>query len=488
MSYTDVLEKLLETRLNLIKDIIECYMKSSDSLVHRLIHQLKEVALVFKTTVVQIVSIFVLLEDDRQKPMIESYVNSFKQTFLIPSSCNTETSISQSAITRLFSPSSNIHLIVRFLPESIQQYLPQFDPSTMPSIEDIRQSTDGWISSVEHYLHHHLDKRLQAVDKHSDLVQIRTKIWEALREDEMAKDKKNKWRTANQAVLTSSYSVWNNLYRGSFNRHTKLLIDNSLQQLVNQPGSTIWNSLVNPKTLNPQKDLSVTMHVWPDLNSKHQTAFVLPNLSSAQEIRSFKTSLTETVHDRTSSLSLLQNEFDMILSDITKDVKSYLMNDSNMNDECFHVKNDTNMIKNYFEDKCFETVQSYSREVNVLLKRIAGWTDHETANGASIFLGRLVRNICLLSKELPNALSISIDAPPTFELRSRIDQNPKYSQAQKIFTDTFHDSHNIWLDYLQKKYAEDLEKTLLSTKWNDQCPAQLVWDSMYFISVFYFLN
>ncbi|KAI8346745.1 hypothetical protein BD560DRAFT_338637 [Blakeslea trispora] len=475
-------------RKNVIKDITERYTKGSDSIVHRSTHQLKEVAAVSKATVIQIADIFVQLEDDAQKSMIESYVTSFKQTFLTPSSTNhnNENFTSQSTVSRLFSPSSNTHLIMRFLPESIQQYLPQFDPLTMLSVEDVRQSVDGWVSDVERFLCHHLDQRLEIVEKHADLVQIRTNLWATLREDEMSKDKSNKWCRVNQSLLKSPCSIWNNLYRESFNRHTKRLIDASLQLLVDQPQSSVWSTLVDPKTFKPRKSLSATMHVWPDLSNKHQDLFDLPNLASADQIRLFETSLTETVHDRTHSLSVLQSEFDKALADITRDLQSYLLNGDSRDDECFNVKSDTRMIKEYFEDQCYEAVLSYSKEINTLLQRIAEWTDHAIANNASIFLGRLVRNIGLFSRELPKALSISNDTLPAFELRSRIDQNPKYSQAQKILTDTFHHSHDLWLDYIQKEYSQDLKTTLLSTKWNDQCPALLVWDSMYFPFFFVF--
>lgn len=46
-------------------------------------------------------------------------------------------------------------------------------------------------------------------------------------------------------------------------------------------------------------------------------------------------------------------------------------------------------------------------------------------NEMSIFLGRLTRNIALLSKELPKSLLLSAEANPIFELRSRINKGKR---------------------------------------------------------------
>lgn len=43
-------------------------------------------------------------------------------------------------------------------------------------------------------------------------------------------------------------------------------------------------------------------------------------------------------------------------------------------------------------------------------------------NEVSIFLGRLARNIALLSKELPKSLTLSTETIPVFELRSSINK------------------------------------------------------------------
>lgn len=105
-----------------------------------------------------------------------------------------------------------------------------------------------------------------------------------------------------------------------------------------------------------------------------------------------------------------------------------------------HFFSDTDMIKAYFQDSCYESVLKYSANVKILIDRVASWTDNKKSkfglltiyepilissiigNELSIFLGRLTRNIALLSKELPKSLLISAETTPIFELRSRINK------------------------------------------------------------------
>jgi hypothetical protein len=55
--------------------------------------------------------------------------------------------------------------------------------------------------------------------------------------------------------------------------------------------------------------------------------------------------------------------------------------------------------------------------------------------------------------------------------------DPKYTEIQKILLDTFHDAHSLWLNWLEKEFAQKLKSILTTTKWNDQCAAISIWES-----------
>ncbi|CAO3621888.1 unnamed protein product [Mucor fragilis] len=475
-TYTQSISKLLEMRSNVIRDILQHYTKTTDSANHRITHQLREVSLIIKRTLMQVFDIFVSKEGGHQQTLIESYVESFLRTFRIPSklSHGNETP-SQPAITRLFSPSSNVHLIVRYLPESIQNYTPSFDPSPHVMPSDVQQHILAWMAEIKAILNGQLPHTLSPIQNQAELIHIRSKLWELLDDDENTRDKTNKWQITAKHLLAARYSLWTSLYRHVFNDCSKRLLDTALAGLTKQPAEVVWPLIMDPKKQRPRKDFCLTMKIWPS-TAKHQASFALPNLSSSQEIEGFKASLKETANDRTDKLGKLQASFDATLHTIRKDVQQHFMY---AEQEHFHIKDDVDMIKNYFQDQCYQAVFAYSTELASLVKLMEDWTDQKMVNEVSVFLGRLARNIGLLSKELPKAISLSTDdSKPVFELRSSISKDAKYISIQKTLLNTYHEMHTSWIQGLKKEFSQRLKSSLATSTWNDHCAAIAVWETV----------
>jgi hypothetical protein len=336
LSYKDSIDRILEMRTNVIRDVIHKYNKTAGSANHRVTHQLREVTSIIKRTLQQMFDIF-YSKENHNSTLIESYVVAFQKTFLIPSnSSHGNETPSQSAITRLFSPSSNVHLIVRYLPETIQNYLPEFEPAPVLKETEIQILIQQWLEQIESILKEKLPETLSAIQNQNEIIQIRTKLWELLDEDENTKDKNNAWQKATQSLLGKRYSIWDSLYRDVFNNQSKLMINTELLKLSNQPESIVWTSVTDPnKPHAAKKDFALTMKIWPGVNSKQQMAFSLPSFSSSKEISNFKASLTETANDRTDVLYKLQDSFDTCLSKIRKDVQAH---HSNFEHDNFNVK------------------------------------------------------------------------------------------------------------------------------------------------------
>lgn len=335
MSYKQTLEKLLEMRTNVIRDIMQSYTKTADSIENRISHQLRELTLVIKRTIIQLFEVFVSKEGDHTHTLVETYVKSFQDTFMIPSkfSHGNETP-SQSVITRLFSPSSNVPLIVRFLPETVQNYKPHFDPSPTLDSNEIQSIIASWIDGIENMSGKELSEAFLPISNQHELVHIRTKLWEVLSEDEHTKDKNNKWIISVQSLCRRQYSLWDNLYREIFNKQAKYMIDRGLDEILKQLDVNVWPSFVDVNKQQPKNGFMVTLGIWPGTNGQKQV-FSLPNLSSSKEIEEFKLSLRETANDRTRILCLVQDHFDTALESITKDVLVHLMQ---YDHDLFHVK------------------------------------------------------------------------------------------------------------------------------------------------------
>lgn len=55
--------------------------------------------------------------------------------------------------------------------------------------------------------------------------------------------------------------------------------------------------------------------------------------------------------------------------------------------------------------------------------------------------------------------------------------DPKYTAIQTELIGNFHQSHNLWIDWLEKNFVQKLRTILSTTKWNDQCAAISIWES-----------
>lgn len=270
LSYQDVLDKLLEMRFNVIQDILHHYNKSTAAMPQRISHHLREITLIIHRTLTQVHIIF----SDSPSSMIETFVDSFQSTFLIPSkSSHGNETPSQPAITRLFSPSANVHLLVRYLPDSLQNYLPQF--SVKQCITQV--DTSSWIARIARLFEEQLPQTLQPITTQRELIEIRHK-------------------------LLLDATLWNQLYRDLFYQHAQRMLDQALQHVIDQVEKLIWPILNSKKTL-------VDVPPWsaPVTITNNASDF----LKSLKEIR-------------TDTLCHLQRAFDSSLSVLCQDVMEHL--------------------------------------------------------------------------------------------------------------------------------------------------------------------
>jgi hypothetical protein len=283
LSYQDVLDILLEMRFNVIQDVLHHYTKSTDTMQHRISHQLREITLIIQRTLAQALAIF----DSSPNSLIETFVDSFQSTFLIPSkSSHGNETPSQPAITRLFSPSANVHLIVRYLPDSLQTYLPQFSAKQRLTQVD----TSSWLTRIVHLFQEQLPQTLQPVTTQRELIEIRQK-------------------------LLLDASLWNQLYRDLFYQHAQSLLDQALLRLIDQVEKVVWPSVNNKKTVMAVTPWSATV-----TTTNNATAFLK--------------SLKET---RTDAMCQLQHEFDTSLLNMCQDVMEHLNAEEEEKDD-FHIK------------------------------------------------------------------------------------------------------------------------------------------------------
>ncbi|CAG8760201.1 9406_t:CDS:2, partial [Racocetra persica] len=269
----DVFRKCLDMRTSALIQILE---KSETKDTKSMVEQFKEMIRLIRGTVYHVGSVFI--SADNEQSLFESCLHQLQQGFTVyedsaqPSPALVSPRDSKASLTRLYSPSTNIHLLVRYLPESIQTFTPFLHVSGTRgqlSQEDITARMNLWIDQIVEQFHEKLDALLSKVPCAKELHELRRIIWEILKEDECVKDKDQSsskkfpskvhrtslgfelnikktvlsWYLICHIVFHKPFSVWNDLLRNGFNKRFKDIIISSFAELSNQPEKLLKNEL-----------------------------------------------------------------------------------------------------------------------------------------------------------------------------------------------------------------------------------------------------
>ncbi|KAF7727512.1 Golgi transport complex subunit 1 [Apophysomyces ossiformis] len=454
-NFEGALEILLEMRLSAIKDLVIASVSGTQNKLQdqRVTHQLRETIQIINRTLIHVYQIFTPKND---ASLIETYVEELQKNFMMPAHSHHGY---QPAITRVFLPSTNVHLLMRYLPESVQRFTPKVDSDRPLTRSHVRSKVKAWISQIYKLMDHHLSSMLRHVHTHQQLIDIRSRIWSLLSTYET---ESQPWQQACSTLLDEEYSLWTTMLREPFNDCAKHIIDIGCVKLSEQPRTVIWKLIIDDPSSVTNSQLNPV--IWPDSKSQ-RTTFQLPNLSSSTDIAAFKKALADSAQGQTSYICELQMAFETSLKEIRMGVENHR---SFSDVDKFHAKTDTAMILAYFQEKCFDAILIYVAGLKEILKDLTEWQDRKLANDVSIFVGRLARVIALLSRELPDMLTRA----------EGISLGSKYNKLQHDMTTIFRISHDGWMDLVASEFGRKLSSTLARTRWNDQCPATFIWEAV----------
>jgi len=188
----DVFQLCLDGRTSVLLQLLE---KSTTKDVKSLTEQFKEMIHIIRSTVFHVGLVFIRTGDELS--LFESYLHQLQQGFSVnedniqtPSSgmspCDSKVSL-----TRLYSPSTNIHLLMRYLPESIQTFTPflhMSGPRGNFTQDDICERMNGWLDYIVQSFQAKLGILLSKVIYARDLNELRKNIWNILKDDESSKE------------------------------------------------------------------------------------------------------------------------------------------------------------------------------------------------------------------------------------------------------------------------------------------------------------
>ncbi|CAG8512875.1 3968_t:CDS:10 [Gigaspora rosea] len=472
----DVFRKCLDMRTSALIQILE---KSEAKDTKSMVEQFREMIRLIRGTVYHVGSVFISAVNEQS--LYESYLHQLQQGFTVyedsaqPSPVLMSPRDSKASLTRLYSPSTNIHLLVRYLPESIQTFTPFLHLSgTRGQLiqEDITTRMNLWVDQIVEQFHEKLNALLSKITCAKELHELRKIIWEFLKEDELVKEENQSsvkrfpskvhrtslgfelniqktalsWFLTCHLVFHKSFSIWNDLLRNGFNKRFKDIIRSSFSELSNQPEKLLKNRLYKLEDSN-NEERHLGNFIWAHgstfFNSK-------PHDNTASV---FKNRIELLVSGQTSLVNDAKIAFDKNLKDIKDDMEPVftLSGNGRTNDlfldefatgELFNANSDTEDLSTFFQETIVSSVTSYRDQLYSLLEEV------DTSD----------------KNEDSQVIAVNNDS--------------RLVNLRQTLMDVYFPAHQPWIKWITHNVQVTISEMLSNTHWDETNVQTLVWEEV----------
>lgn len=360
----DVFETYLENRIKALESLLEAARSSTSA---EIAESLEEIVEYLDETLQHVVEVFIRpYSPASDSTIIESYIIQLQQGFTIQeestgigsaaplSSAGGSGDTSKSTMMRLYSTVTNVNLLIRYLPDSIQSFTPflQADgPRGTVNKPVVKTATLKWLeSAISKLQQSHLDRILSNIADVSGIFAVRRKILQKLSRSmqsttkikgssdaglvestepkllrrrskllSISVPKRLPWNQTCDMLFEKQISLWDDLFKSSFNRRTIQIWEQALAQLSQLPDEMLEVLL---KTLDStsmyETDLSLLL--W----SKEETVMEISNVKSRKKLVE---TLKDKMHHRTPLLSRYLDRLDTICQTCYNDATALLRGD-----------------------------------------------------------------------------------------------------------------------------------------------------------------
>ncbi|CAB4377678.1 unnamed protein product [Rhizophagus irregularis] len=515
----DVFQLCLDGRTSVLSQLLE---KSITKDVKSLTEQFKEMIHIIRSSVFHIGLVFIRTGDDLS--LLESYLHQLQQGFSVnEDNLHTPSSVmspcdSKVSLTRLYSSSANIHLLMRYLPESIQTFTPFFHmsgPRGNFTQDDIHERMNGWFDYIVQLFREKLGMLLSKVTCARDLNELRKNIWNILKDDESSKEEEKSmtikhpskvhrtslgfilniqrtawsWSFACNLVFNNYFSIWNDLLRQGFNKRFQDIIQSSFAELSKQPEKLLKNRL--HKLINPNnEERHLGKFIWA-----HDSIFSSANVQENM-ISSFKQKIECLVLAQTSIVGEAKLTFDKNLRDIRDDMEIVFALINNRTDELFYGKkfngklfnahSDTEDLSSFFQETLMNSVISYRNQLNGLIEEIdiLEKTQENKSilenNAKRLLIARISQTIAYGSLELPTLLQTTTgrDKPNYFSSRLSSAPDPRLVNLRQLLMEVYFSAHKPWMQWITNNAQDAVLKMLYNSPWNESNIQTLIWEEI----------
>ncbi|CAG8557339.1 8682_t:CDS:10 [Paraglomus brasilianum] len=504
----DVFRMFLDMRTSALSQFLE----NKDN--QPLTECLKDVISLVRSTVVQVGLVFNNVGNE--KSLFEIYLKQLQQGFTIhtdnlksPYSAMSPRE-SKTSLTRLYSASTNIHLLIRYLPESIQTLTPflhMTGPRGQLSQEDVRLRMNLWIDHViDEFEGGKLGLQLANIKSARELNNIRASLWDALRHDESAAVDETKpsdkgrvsrttslgfvltipkstwsWNVACTLVLNKNFSIWHELFRKGFNNRFQEIANMLLEDLSSQPKTLLYDNLKN------LEDPSNEEHNLENFVWKHKDALFVQNRSISHDFKgkihylvSAETTIVrEAAQAFDKSLMRLLDDFEPIFSMVKLNKNVDVYEDKDNYGILFDATKDVENLVTFFHEALAKAVIAY-RDQLVSLMEAATANTVELTNVKRMLFGRIARAIALNSTQLEISLNHSQYemAGSYFTLQKLTHMNPKLLELRESLMEVYISSHDPWIVQIVHAAEKMISDMLQNTMWDVPGVITLVWEDV----------
>ncbi|RUP52153.1 hypothetical protein BC936DRAFT_139479 [Jimgerdemannia flammicorona] len=384
-------------------------------------------------------------------PVATSASNSFLLGAIVPPTPTTATR--HSSISRLYAPTTNIHLLVRYLPESVQTFTPFLQlhgPRAVFTRDDVRKGARNWVEQAAEVVSERLDALLGNVLSAAQLVQVRAAVWEAVILDEtdgrvaphdrakvgaarerrasihpatlklLSAEQGNEetWAQVCSSLLGQSLSIWTTYLRAGFTHRFQCVMREHLDHVVRQPQELLRRKVDSlgsqPTSSTVEEDCHLGDFVWsPVQTAAASAAGTTPALFDTRE---FKERVRRSVAVETGPVHQALTGFDEVMRRVRDDQWAVLGKGSGWwggredwdegrgeaEEDLFGVQSDTQQLRATFKDECSRAVTRYCEELAALLQSpTVSEVDSTILLDRFLLVGRIARAIANDSAELP---------------------------------------------------------------------------------------
>lgn len=428
---------------------------------------------------------------------------------------NTPSTTTSSVIPKLYPTTPNIHLLVRYLPESVQNFTPfiHLEGSRAAfSQQDVVQGVRIWVEEVSKMFGGGFETLLQQVHTNAGLVDIRARVWAALQVDEFAqlsaknnsdssagkKKQTNAWKRVCGTLLDGPFSIWDRILRAGFTKTFQDIIVFSLEDLSLQP-----ERLLRPRLgeLDREEDPNhdVGKFVWND--TAVTKGAVLPTATEPliQRIQEYVDGKTDLVAQATSAFEsklsgirvdqekALVLEREVLLGRLLMDTEGEELEVLDRDDvqwDLFGAKSDTRELVEFYQRQTVECIKAYTLGLKKLVVEAVRKPEKARntiqAMDRAMTVGRVASGVAAMGWTLQKVLAPPRDRSSSLNFaQARASQANVDTQVQGLLQGleaVYLTAHETWIESVEWSLARSMRHYLRDSSWTDL--AMLAWEPM----------